>query len=127
MPLPMTTRGSLIAFPQSCEKCAPLRPAGPCSLVERWRLPIAIGIDGDVPPAISRSVPLGPGGLSQYISMAWRWALDRGGRPPAPPPPFLRGLRFLFSRLFPPSAGGRRVGAGPPPTRVWEQQGRGEP
>jgi hypothetical protein len=39
MPLPMTMRGSLIAFPQSCEKCAPLRPAAPCSLVEKVAAP----------------------------------------------------------------------------------------
>src|SRR5262249_34434585 len=99
MPLPMTTRGSLIAFPQSCKKCAPLRLAAPCSLVERWRLPIAIGIDGDVPAAISRSMPLGPGGLSKYISMAWWQALDRGGRPAAPAAHCMRVALIVCARL----------------------------
>jgi hypothetical protein len=32
-------RGSLIAFPQSCEKSAPLRQAAPCSLVEKVAAP----------------------------------------------------------------------------------------
>jgi hypothetical protein len=80
--LDQTRRGHAIAddderlahrFPsklqKSARRCARPRRARSS---RRWRLPIAIVIDGDVAQAISSSVPPGPGGLSPYISVAWR-------------------------------------------------------
>ena len=54
---------------KNARRCARPRRA---RLSRRWRLPIAIVIDGDVAQAISSSVPPGPGDLSPYISVAWR-------------------------------------------------------
>src|SRR5215472_15676963 len=73
MPLPMTMRGSLIAFPQSLRNARRCARAAPYSLVEKGGGSLAIVSDGDVAQAISSCVPPGPGGLSPYISVGWSY------------------------------------------------------
>jgi hypothetical protein len=60
MPFPMTTRGSLIAFPQACATRDVA--LGRAALARRARrLSIAIVVDGDVAQPISSNVPPRPG------------------------------------------------------------------